>query len=219
MFSARSFRLSLLAAVVAFDSITAQAYVREFDQGVPVEWNKNRTVLMHLSLPPGGPLSDGFANLNDSAEDALNLWNQQLVHMHFAVDKGAILPPSDTDANTSVTMSDTIYGDTFGANVLAVTLVTPRNALLIEADVIFNQNVRWDSYRGTLHLGIGDFHRVALHEFGHVVGLDHPDQATPKQNVVAIMNSKISNIDTLQADDIAGARSIYDNGPAFLSSN
>jgi hypothetical protein len=64
-----------------------------------------------------------------------------------------------------------------------------------------------------------DFHRVALHEFGHVVGLDHPDLAKPKQTVSAIMNSTISNFDSLRPDDINGAHSIYDSGPAFLTSN
>jgi Matrixin len=181
-------------------------------------WTKNRTVLMHLSLPQsGGPFSDGSASFNASAEDALNIWNQYLVHMQFAVDRDSILPPSNIDGNTSVMMSNTVYGDAFGKNVLAVTLVTPRNGTLIEADVVFNSAINWDSYRGALRAE-EDFHRVALHEFGHVVGLDHPDQANPKQNVAAIMNSIISGRDTLQADDINGAKFIYDSGPDFLSS-
>ncbi len=181
-------------------------------------WTKNRTALMHLSLPQdGGPFTDGSASFNASAEDALNIWNQYLAHMQFAVDRNSILPPSGTDGNTSVVMSNTVYGDAFGKNVLAVTLVTPRSSTLIEADVIFNSAISWDSYRGPLRAD-EDFHRVALHEFGHVVGLDHPDEANPKQNVVAIMNSIISNIDSLQSDDITGAKSIYDSGPAYLSS-
>lgn len=185
-----------------------------------VSWNRNRTVLMHLSLPQsGGPFQDGSASFNASAEDALNTWNQYLVHMQFAVDRNSILQPSSPDGNTSVSMSDTIYGKTFGNGVLAVTLIAPRNSTFVEADVIFNSARQWDSYRGNLQGNLVDFHRVALHEFGHVVGLDHPDQANPKQNVVAIMNSIISNIDSLQPDDITGAKSIYDNGPAYLTSN
>jgi Matrixin len=181
-------------------------------------WTKNRTVLMHLSLPQGGgPYSDGSASFNASAEDALNIWNQYLVHMQFAVDRDSILPPSNIDGNTSVMMSNTVYGDTFDKNVLAVTIVTPRNGILIEADVVFNSAISWDSYRGNLRADM-DFHRVALHEFGHVVGLDHPDEANPKQNVVAIMNSIISSRDSLQPDDINGAKSIYDSGPDYLSS-
>jgi hypothetical protein len=115
-------------------------------------------------------------------------------------------------------MSNTIYGDKFDSNTLAVTLVTPRDNHLIEADVIFNSAWDWDSYRGSEGPDAGqDFRRVALHEFGHVVGLDHPDDFG--QHVTAIMNSVISSVDTLQADDINGAKSIYDSGPAFLTPN
>src|SRR5580765_6702588 len=78
-------------------------------------WTRNRTVLMHLSLPPGGgPFQDGFRSLGESAEDALNIWSQYLVHMKFAVDRDSILPPDGNDGDTSVLMSDTVYGETFG---------------------------------------------------------------------------------------------------------
>jgi hypothetical protein len=199
-----------------FGAAQARGFVRETNNGAPIEWNKNRTVLMHLSLPTGGPFLDGSASFNAIAETALNIWNQNLVHMQFAVDRNSILPPNGDDANTSVTMSNTIYGDTFGGSTLAVTLVTPRDNHFIEADVIFNSTFEWDSFRGSgAPNGPVDFRRVALHEFGHVVGLDHPDDFG--QHVAAIMNSVISSIDTLQADDINGGKSIYDSGPAFLS--
>lgn len=183
-------------------------------------WTPNRTVLMHLSLPPGGgPFQDGSGSLGESAEDALNIWNQYLVHMKFAVDRNSILPPSSSDANMSVLVSNTVFGDAFGSRVLAVTLISSRGSTTLETDVVFNSAINFDSYRGPLQPDAQDFHRIALHEFGHVVGLDHPDQATPKQVVTAIMNSIISNIDSLQADDITGAQSLYSSGPAYLNSN
>lgn len=183
-------------------------------------WTRNRTVVMHLSLPPGGgPFQDGSGSLGASAEDALNIWNQELVHMKFNVDRNSILPPSGNDADTSVSSASTVYGDPFPARVLAVTLVARRGSTMIETDVIFNSAINYDSYRGPLQPGVQDFHRVALHEFGHVLGLDHPDEAIPRQTVSAIMNSIIGNIDSLRPDDIAGAQSIYSNGPPYLTSN
>src|ERR1041385_9125692 len=132
-------RLLTLSAAILFGATQAHGYVREFgDNGVPVEWNKNRTVLMHLSLPGGGPMSDGSPSLNAVAEDALNIWNQFLVHMKFAVDRNSILSPSGDDANTSVQMSSTLYGETFGTNTLATTLLNARDNHFIETDVTFN---------------------------------------------------------------------------------
>ena len=212
-------RLLILSAAVLCGATQAHGFVRESDDnGVPLEWNKNRTVLMHLSLPAGGPMSDGSPSLNAVAEEALNIWNQFLLHMKFGVDRDSILPPLAYDSNVSVLMSTTVYGDEFGKNTLATTLLFTRDNHFMETDVTFNSKWSWDSYRGSLSGQTIDFRRVALHEFGHVVGLDHPDQASPKQTVTAIMNSVVSDIDNLQQDDVIGAKSIYDSGPAFQNS-
>jgi hypothetical protein len=200
---------SFIACVLA--AASTHGYVLEEES-----WTPNRTVRMHLSFDgPGHTLSDGFTSWDQSATDALNIWNSHLAHMRFAVDHDSLLPPASHDADNSAFFSDTIYGDSWGSGVLAVTLLSSRNGIMVETDVIFNQlNWNWDSYRGNQHNGVIDFHRVALHEFGHVVGLDHPDESG--QNVAAIMNSHISNLDSLQADDIAGGQYIYGNGPAYM---
>ncbi|MFN2509099.1 MAG: DVUA0089 family protein, partial [Chthoniobacterales bacterium] len=178
-------------------------------------WTFNRTVVMHLSLGGSRQLQDGFTSFNKSAADALNIWNQYLVHMQFGTVVASSLPPADGDTDNSVFFSDTVYGDTFGGRTLAVTITSSRGSIVTETDVIFNNGETWDSYRGALQPGPMDFHRVALHEFGHVLGLNHPDDVG--QNVVALMNSTVSNLDSLRPDDIAGARSLYDDGPNYLS--
>jgi hypothetical protein len=135
--------------------------------------------------------------------------------MQFAWVTGSGLKPVDGDGDNSVFFSNTVYGDSFGTSVLAITLTSRRGSVYTEGDVIFNTAVDFDSYRGPQQGSTFDFHRIALHEFGHVLGLDHPDEAG--QRVQAIMNSRIGAIDSLQADDIAGARNIYDPGPPYLS--
>src|SRR5204862_1487224 len=105
----------------------------------------------------------------------------------------------------------TIYGQVFGDGVLAVTINWYGETQIAESDVIFNTDISWDSYRGALRYPGGqlvcDLRRVALHEFGHVLGLDHPDDAG--QSVSAIMNSVVSDLDNLTADDINGAQALY----------
>src|SRR5437868_13833637 len=173
---------------------------------------------MQLSLGSGTrTLRDGFTSFNDSAIDALQTWNPHLAHLQFSWVKNSPVVPAEGDDEMSVMFDNKIFGDNFGSGVLAVTLLAYRNGNFEETDTVFNNAISWDSYRGPLTPPIFDFHRVAIHEFGHTLGLDHPDEATPKQNVVAIMNSKASDLDTVAQDDINGVTAIYGTGPAYNS--
>ena len=176
-------------------------------------WPAGTQVQMHLQLDgPAVSLQDGSASWNDSAADALLTWNQYMETVQFVV-----APPASAangDGVNNVFFANEVYGMSWPPGTLAVTLsFSPYGNSFRETDVVFNDNLKWNSYRGPAPGGTWDLHRVALHEFGHVVGLDHPDQHG--QDVVAIMNSIIGNLDHLTDDDIAGARALY---PARITS-
>lgn len=174
-------------------------------------WTPDRTVAIQLSLAGSQTLIDGFTSFNKSAADALETWNTHLAHLTLLPMLDSPVTPAADDYEISAFFSNTIFGDTFGTGTLAVTLISDRNGTTSETDTIFNNALQWNSYDGALRPGIQDLHRVALHEFGHTLGLDHPDQHG--QTVSAIMNSQVSNTYKLQADDIAGVESLYGDGP------
>jgi Matrixin len=166
------------------------------------------TVTMQLQLgSPSRPLSDGSTSYGPIAESALGEWNQNLSRLQFNVVRDSNGAKGDGNGVNNVFFSTDVYGMAFDGTTLAVTTNWTRRNVRVEGDVIFNANLTWDSYSGALRRGVTDFRRVALHEFGHMVGLDHPDDNG--QNVSAIMNSHISNLDHLTADDISGGQALY----------
>jgi len=190
---------ALLVATAAAASVSG--FVLFSDQ-----W-PNGTIAMNLQLGSSPRLADGSDSWGASAESALAGWNRSISRVQFTVVRDSAAPKGDGNGVNNVFFSNDIYGKPFGQGVIAVSTNWSRRSVRTESDVVFNAVLTWDSYNGTLRPGVQDFHRVALHEFGHVLGLDHPDENG--QAVSAIMNSHVSSLDQLTSDDVSGAQALY----------
>lgn len=202
----RRSRVFLVGAVAFFAAGLAWGYAL-----LGSKWATDRPVI-DLQLGASGALIDGSSSWNVVAERALAIWNQKVARVQFRVVRNSSAPIADANGRNNVFFSGTFYGMGFG-NAVAITSEWDDAAgRRIEGDTVFNANLAWNSYRGNLRRAAGggtlyDLQRVALHEFGHLLGLDHPDQRG--QSVSALMNSRVSNLDRLTSDDVAGAQALY----------
>jgi hypothetical protein len=180
-------------------------------------WNDGRTTL-HVGMPG---LSPSGISWSAALREAAQQWTDR-TDFTFIADNaylspcagyarssgGPDFPTGGGDGRNGADFRRDVCGNSFGDNVLAITLtLSTRGNLgfdrITQSDVIFNDNLNWDVYAGARRANVHDFGRVALHELGHVLGLDHEPAA------LAIMQPTVSNIDSLQADDTAGANALY----------
>jgi hypothetical protein len=195
-----------LTAVVLTTVASGYTYILNSNTGLPVRWTEPAANL-RIMLGSSQTNIDG-TTFNTSAKGAADTWNALLGSIAF---QSTLATGNATDRNrvNELVFASKIYGEDFGEKTLAVTTTWRLGNERTEGDIIFNSARTWDSYPGVTRSGLYDLHRVTLHELGHFLGLDHPDEAVPPQGVSAVMNSRISSLDTLTMDDITGAQNIY----------
>lgn len=201
----------LLAAISAwsFTYITDQ---RDSGTPLPLKWPPG-SVAIQIKLGSTANLSDG-TSFNTSAQAAAQMWNTHLGNLQITTSFAPEGPASESNTLNELVFASDIFGKAFDGNTVAITTVWSRGNERTRADILYNSARTWDSYDGPTRSAI-DLQRVTLHELGHLLGLDHPDEAG--QSVQAIMNSRISSLDSLASDDITGAQNIY--GPQGVPAN
>ncbi len=179
------------------------------------KWSGNPVMSLQLGSPSSGAaLIDGSTTWGQPAEAAMSLWNDYLDRIEFRVIRDSTAATGLGNGVNNVFWSSTFYGRAFGT-AIGYAQQRTLNGVVIEGDIGLNNAVSWNSYRGNLRSGVREVRRVMLHELGHVLGLDHPDDHG--QSVQSIMNSIISNIDDLRADDISGVQYLYSLGSGSVS--
>ena len=191
--------------------------------GVPItrESARVKAFLGFGSVPLNFMPSNGSGSWDENALQALQDWNEvERASFRFngRLQVGNLCAFGNGKVNSG--WADNNCGQDLG-DAIAVTRIVWRivggQAEIDDTDIILNNTLNWDVYDGPIRVGgdgkvIYDFRRTVSHEFGHVLGLGHPDMAD--QTVDALMNSTFppgSDTDRLTADDRNGIIALYAN--------
>lgn len=158
--------------------------------------------------PPAARIDPGVLALDYQleAEQARQRWNESLASFRFDFGSGNFCELEDGVSSLGFSRTD-CAGRSLG-DTLAVTRLRwdERSGRLLDADVVFNEN------RLDLLGNLAIFRQVAMHELGHVLGLDHSD-ACGQSGAGTLMRSFLDprerRIERPTQDDIDGASFIY----------
>ena len=192
----------LLFAIVALVFCTQQAAAFEINGS---KW-PGAQALLYVDI--AGTSGTGFT-FNSAFTSAISEWNTKTPFTFSLVQQNR--NPCLNDGLNGVDFAANLCGSAFGNQTLAVTVRRFQSAILgppkiSQADIIINQAETFNVYDGNLiQFGIVglDLKRIAVHELGHALGLEH------SQSAQSIMAPNIGNLFTLQNDDIKGVETLY----------
>ena len=120
-------------------------------------------------------------------------------------DSGVLLRPDEQQLTNGVEFSDTMcFMQDFPFGVLAVDQEIIGFNGMLQKGLVFNDAITWDVFHGPNDFPRFDFHRVAVHELGHFLGLPH------NETDVSIMNPIVSDeVEDIQPADIVSANGLY----------
>jgi hypothetical protein len=216
----RRWLVAALLLLLPAASVHAFVCIKTNPNGPCLHWTQGNATLRSALGSSGGVLLNGTQSWDQNALNAANDWNAVGTAFQFSVQfVSQFTDPcvgSPQPGDNPVLFARSVCGRGFG-DIVAETVnhFDTNTGAMINAPVFVTSNTTWNAYDDPLRPGLNDIRRVLLHEFGHVLGLDHPDQNG--QTVDAIMNSQESDINRLQTDDRTGIQFLYPHNAAPTS--
>lgn len=205
-------------------TVSGVAVPSQLGQGVPLTWKQTSVgVIVGFSPDPTAPLANGTTTWNENAFSVLAEWNAVGANISYAGVAGSG-DPCITDGVVVAAFHPSVCLGILPSLALGISRVvavvdSADSIRIIDADVaIIPPNTAsasgamvTDAFDGTNTFPNFDFRRIVLHEFGHTLGLAHPDSVFGDTSVTlnAIMHSTSFTAFRLSADDKNGALALY----------
>ena len=141
---------------------------------------------------------------------SLNTWDTEVSFDVFGSEVAGAVDGIDTAAPDG--KNEVQFGDVSSEGAIAVTIVwytigPPWAKKITEWDALFDDaDFDWSTSGDADKM---DYRNIATHEFGHAVGLGHPDDTCTEETMFRYAASGETNKSTLNPGDIAGINELY----------